>query len=67
MSREDETRPDKPPFAFEDICPEDKPFPLTDADRSASAVSARISREKYSRIQLPLLSHTRMRRIIVFP
>ena len=32
MSHEDDAREDKPPFAFEDIWPEDKPFPLSDAE-----------------------------------
>jgi hypothetical protein len=31
MSREDETQ-DEPFFAFEDVWPDDKPFPLTDAE-----------------------------------
>lgn len=32
MSREDEVWPDEPPFAFEDVGPDDKPFPLTNAE-----------------------------------
>ena len=31
MSDEDEARRDEPPFAFEDVWPEDAPLPLTDA------------------------------------
>jgi hypothetical protein len=31
MSREEEARQGEPPFAFEDIWPDDKPFPLSDA------------------------------------
>jgi hypothetical protein len=32
VSREDETRPDEPPFMFEDVWPDGKPFPLSDAE-----------------------------------
>ncbi len=32
VSGEDEARRDEPPFAFEDVWPEDEPFPLTDAE-----------------------------------
>ncbi len=38
MSREDETQ-DEPPFAFEDVWPDDKPFPLTDAEYRLAAGS----------------------------
>ncbi len=31
LSREDEIK-DEPPFAFEDVGPNDKPFPLSDAE-----------------------------------
>jgi hypothetical protein len=31
VGHEDEDREDEPPFAFEDVWPEDKPFPLSDA------------------------------------
>ena len=32
MGREDETRREEPPVTFEDVWPDDKPFPLTDAE-----------------------------------
>jgi hypothetical protein len=32
VSDEDEARRDKPPFEFEDVWPEDEPFPLSDAE-----------------------------------
>ena len=32
MGREDETRREEPPFTFEDVWPDDKPLPLTDAE-----------------------------------
>jgi hypothetical protein len=31
VSRENENQREEPPFAFEDVWPEDKPFPLSDA------------------------------------
>ena len=32
MGRDDETRREEPPFTFEDVWPDDEPFPLTDAE-----------------------------------
>ena len=32
MGHEDETRREEPPFTFEDVWPDDKSFPLTDAE-----------------------------------
>jgi hypothetical protein len=32
VSREDDGIKDEPPFAFEDVWPDDKPFPLSDAE-----------------------------------
>jgi hypothetical protein len=32
MGSEDEARPDEPPFSFEDVWPDGRPFPLTDAE-----------------------------------
>ena len=32
MSGADEARREEPPFAFEDVWPEDEPFPLSDAE-----------------------------------
>src|SRR5689334_8673299 len=32
VDREDETRREDPPLAFEDAWPDDEPFPLTDAE-----------------------------------
>ena len=32
MSHEDDAQADEPPFVFEEIWPENKPFPLSDAE-----------------------------------
>ena len=32
MGRDDETRREEPPFTFEDVWPDDEPFPFTNAE-----------------------------------
>ncbi len=46
MSREDETQ-DEPPLAFEDVWPDDKPFPLTQNDLILEAVQRFLDAEGF--------------------